>query len=29
VLWYNEQAHLIRKRETLEDLIANQIEMEF
>lgn len=24
VLWYNEKAHLIRKRETLEDLLTNQ-----
>lgn len=25
VLWYNKKAHLIRKRETFEDLIQNQI----
>ncbi len=29
VLWYNGEAHLIRKRETFEDLTRNQIEMEF
>ncbi len=28
VLWKNGQAHLIRKRETFEDLIANQIPLE-
>lgn len=27
VLWYNGEAHLIRKRETFEDLIHNQIEL--
>ena len=27
VLWYNNKAHLIRKRETLEDLLTNQIEI--
>lgn len=27
VLWYNDQAHLIRKAETLEDLTRNQIEV--
>ncbi len=27
VLWYNGSAHLIRKRETFEDLIQNQIEI--
>jgi diaminopimelate decarboxylase len=26
---YNGQSHLIRKRETLQDLLHNQIEMEF
>ncbi|MFI1770789.1 diaminopimelate decarboxylase [Thalassobellus citreus] len=29
VLWYNEKAHLIRKRETFEDIINNQIEVDF
>jgi diaminopimelate decarboxylase len=29
VLWYNETAHLIRKREVLEDLIKNQILVDF
>lgn len=29
VLWYNDKAHLIRKRETLEDLLTNQVELEF
>ncbi len=28
VLWYNDQAHLIRKAETLEDLTRNQIEID-
>ncbi len=28
VLWYNKEAHLIRKREVFEDLIQNQIEIE-
>ncbi len=28
VLWYNGEAHLIRKRETLEDLVRNQVELE-
>ncbi|NQX84961.1 MAG: diaminopimelate decarboxylase [Flavobacteriaceae bacterium] len=27
VLWYKDKAHLIRKRETFEDLLANQIEI--
>ncbi len=27
VLWHNEKAHLIRKRETFEDLIQNQVEI--
>ena len=27
VLWYNGEAHLIRRRETLEDLLTNQIEI--
>ncbi|MEJ2113764.1 MAG: diaminopimelate decarboxylase [Flavobacteriaceae bacterium] len=29
VLWYNNKAHLIRKRETFEDIIKNQIELSF
>lgn len=29
VLWYNDKAHLIRKRETIEDLLTNQVELEF
>ncbi|WP_274476318.1 diaminopimelate decarboxylase [Mangrovimonas aestuarii] len=29
VLWYNNEAHLIRKRETFDDLTRNQVEMEF
>ena len=29
VLWYNEKAHLIRKRETIDDLLANQVVLEF
>ena len=28
VLWHNGEAKLIRKRETFEDLVANQIEVE-
>ena len=28
VLWYNDQAHLIRKRETFEDLLTNQVSIE-
>ncbi|RKS50726.1 diaminopimelate decarboxylase [Gillisia mitskevichiae] len=28
VLWYNGEAHLIRKREVFEDLITNQVEIE-
>ena len=27
VLWYNGEAHLIRKRETFDDLIANQVDV--
>ena len=27
VIWYNDKAHLIRKRETLDDLLNNQIEI--
>jgi len=29
VLWYNEKAHLIRERETFEDIIKNQVEIDF
>jgi len=29
VLWYKDAAHLIRKRETFNDIINNQIEVEF
>ncbi|MDG1728386.1 MAG: diaminopimelate decarboxylase [Algibacter sp.] len=29
VLWYNNKAHLIRKRETFEDILNNQIEVDF
>ena len=29
VLWYNKKAHLIRKRETFDDIIKNQIEIDF
>lgn len=29
VLWYKDKASLIRKRETFEDLLKNQIEMDF
>lgn len=29
VLWYNEKAHLIRKRETFDDILHNQIEVSF
>lgn len=29
VLWYNGEARLIRKRETLDDLLKNQVELEF
>lgn len=29
VLWYNNKAHLIRKRETFEDILNNQIEIDF
>ncbi|WP_461533896.1 diaminopimelate decarboxylase [Sinomicrobium sp.] len=28
VLWYNGQSHLIRKRETFEDLVRNQVEVD-
>jgi diaminopimelate decarboxylase len=29
VFWYNGDAHLIRKRETFEDLVRNQVVVEF
>jgi diaminopimelate decarboxylase len=29
VLWHNGKAHLIRMRETLDDLLTNQVELEF
>ena len=29
VLWLNNEAHLIRKRETFEDILKNQIEIDF
>ncbi|ALJ04400.1 diaminopimelate decarboxylase [Pseudalgibacter alginicilyticus] len=29
VLWHNNKAHLIRKRETFEDILKNQIEIDF
>ncbi|GAA4281239.1 diaminopimelate decarboxylase [Gaetbulibacter aestuarii] len=29
VLWYNNEAHLIRKRETFDDILRNQIEVDF
>lgn len=29
VLWYNGEAHLIRKREVFEDLVRNQVELDF
>lgn len=29
VLWHDEKAHLIRKRETFDDIINNQIEVDF
>ena len=28
VLWYNDQAHLIRKRETFDDILKNQVEID-
>ncbi len=28
ILWYNDKAHLIRKRETFDDILNNQIEIE-
>ena len=29
VLWYNKKLHLIRKRETFDDILNNQIEIDF
>lgn len=29
ILWYNDEAHVIRKRETFEDILRNQIEVDF
>ena len=29
VLWHNNEAHLIRKRETFDDILKNQIEIQF
>jgi len=29
VLWYNNQAHLIRVRESFEDILKNQVQLEF
>ena len=29
VLWYNNKAHLIRKRETFDDILKNQVEVDF
>ena len=29
VLWHNNEAHLIRKRETFDDILKNQIEVDF
>lgn len=29
VLWYNDKAHLIRKRETFEDIMHNQVAIDF
>lgn len=29
ILWYNKKAHLIRKRETFDDILKNQIEIDF
>ena len=29
ILWYNKKAHLIRKRETFDDILKNQIEVDF
>ena len=29
IIWYNNDAHIIRKRETLKDLIHNQVLLNF
>ena len=29
VLWYNDKAHLIRERETIEDILRHQVEVDF
>ena len=29
VLWYKGKGHLIRKRETFDDILQNQVEIEF
>ena len=29
ILWYNDEAHVIRKRETFEDLVSNQVLIDF
>ena len=29
VLWHNNQAHVIRKRETFDDILRNQVELDF
>ena len=29
ILWYNDEAHVIRKRETFEDLVSNQVLINF
>jgi diaminopimelate decarboxylase len=29
ILWYDGQAHVIRKRETFEDLVSNQVLIDF
>ncbi|GGZ76815.1 diaminopimelate decarboxylase [Algibacter mikhailovii] len=29
VLWYNNKAHVIRKRETFDDILRNQVELDF
>ncbi|MDG1711032.1 MAG: diaminopimelate decarboxylase [Flavobacteriaceae bacterium] len=29
ILWYNNEAHVIRKRETFEDLVSNQVLIDF
>jgi diaminopimelate decarboxylase len=29
VLWYNKKSHLIRKRETFDDILNNQVEIDF